>query len=318
MRNFTNKELKELFDGRRVSSVLPYENLEAGSEMNKLIKEGNGRLSISGAQEKYAVVEESGALRLTYKNEPGRFIIKPVPTDRRFMLPEDMPANELLTMDIARDVFHLDVAAHGICFLGDGSPVYITRRFDYRTDGDKYAMEDLASVAGLNEASYGKDFKYTVFSYEECAELINRYCSAPQVDTIKLFRLVLFNFLFGNADAHLKNLSMPKKRSRENHRAPAYDLLNTQLHLDSPIFALDKGLFKEGTPIRDTTPFGRPMFLAFGERLKIAPKTLVKTLDLFSGKSDVVENMIRDSLMSDMAKETYWQLYKYRRSTLVD
>ena len=51
MRNFTNKELKELFDGRRVSSVLPYENLEAGSEMNKLIKEGNGRLSISGAQE---------------------------------------------------------------------------------------------------------------------------------------------------------------------------------------------------------------------------------------------------------------------------
>lgn len=70
MRNFTNKELKELFDGRRVSSVLPYENLEAGSEMNKLIKEGNGRLSISGTQEKYAVVEESGALRLTYKMNP--------------------------------------------------------------------------------------------------------------------------------------------------------------------------------------------------------------------------------------------------------
>lgn len=318
MNDFTTRELKDLFDGKHVSALLPYDSLDANPQLIHLIQEGNGRLSISGAQEKYAVVAEDGRLRLTRKEENGRFIIKPIPTDRRFLFRDDMPANEALTMSIARDIFHLEVAAHGICYLGNGDPVYITRRFDYRSDGAKLGMEDFASLAGLSESTHGRDFKYSILSYEDCALLIQKYCSAPQVDLLKFYHILIFNFLFSNADAHIKNFSLLEHAPGEYRLAPAYDLLNTQMHIDSPVFALEKGLFKEGTPITDTTPIGRQMFQAFGERLGIPQKVIARTLDQFCTHDEDILNRIQTSLMSEAAKTDYSRQYLYRRSTLLE
>ena len=316
MKPFSRKELQTLFDGKKVSSLLPYHDFGADHETMTLIQSGNGRLSISGSQEKYALVEEAGFLRLTRPGEAGLFIAKPVSTDRRFFFKEDMPANECLTMTIARDVFGMEVAANGLCWLGNGQPVYITRRFDYRTDGSKYCVEDFASVAGLSNASSGSNYKYSVLSYEDCADLIRRYCSAPQVDLLVFYKLIVFNYLFSNADAHLKNFSLMETTPGEYHLAPAYDLLNTSLHISTPIFALDKGLFREGTPILDTTPIGRPLLTDFGRRLGFADRMIQRLLDDMSAHTETIQNMIEKSFLSEEAKKEYFSQYQYRQTTL--
>lgn len=316
MKNFTSATLNALFDGRSVSPLLPYEDLGTGTDTLALIREGNGRLSISGAQEKYAFVEDKGILRLTQPGEQGRYIAKPVPVDRRFFFKEDMPANECLTMTIAQKVFGMEVAAHGLCYLGNGQPVYITRRFDFKPDGTKYAMEDLASVAGLGNTRFGSDYKYRALSYEECADLIKKYCSSPSADLLKFYKLIVFNYLFSNADAHLKNFSLIGTAPGEYHLAPAYDLLNTELHIDTPIFALEKGLFREGRPIIDTTPIGRPMLTEFGTRIGFSEKTVQRILARFSKRNDKIEELISRSALSDLAKNDYLQQFHYRKSTL--
>lgn len=313
---FSRQELKALFDGKKVLSQLPYPNFGEDKETQAAIAEGSGRLSISGAQEKYAMVVDGSHLRLTKSGEPGRFIVKPASTDRRFWLRADMPVNEYITMRIAQSIFAIEVAAHGLCFLGNGDAVYLTRRFDYLPDGSKIHMEDLASLAGLNRQNAGEDYKYNRLSYEDCADLIRQYSVAPKVDLLKFYRLLLFNYLFCNSDAHLKNFSLFAPRPGEYRLAPAYDLLNTQMHLGSPIFALEKGLFKEGMTITDTTPIGRPMFEEFGRRIGFPEVLIQREIGRFAKTYSAVEEFVMTSLLSSEAKESYYKDYTYRRSTL--
>lgn len=315
-RPFSAGEKKRLFDGQSVSPLLPYDSFDGDPAMLDAIREGNGRLSISGAQEKYALVVDRGWLRLTRREECGRYILKPVPTDRRFLHKEDMPANEYLTMRIAQEIFHLEVAAHGLCFFGNGQAAYLTRRFDYRPDGGKYPVEDLASLADLNRNNAGENYKYDRLSYEDCADLIRTFSSTPKVDLLKFFRLVTFNYLFSNGDAHLKNFSLIGYGPKDFRLAPAYDLLNTDLHLPGAIFALEKGLFREGTPIRDTTPIGRPLLLEFGRRIGLPEKVIVKDLDGFAAHRPDLERLVLDSTLSEPARTLYLKDYNYRRSTL--
>lgn len=313
---FSRQELKALFAGKRVLSELPYPNFGEDRETQQAIAEGSGRLSISGAQEKYAMVVDGNRLRLTGVGESGRYIVKPASTDRRFWLRRDMPANEYITMRIAQSVYSIEVAAHGLCFLENGEAVYLTRRFDYLPDGEKIPMEDFASLAGLNRENAGSDYKYNRLSYEDCADLILKFSKAPKVDLLKFYRQVVFNYLFCNSDAHLKNFSLFAPKSGDYRLTPAYDLLNTQLHLGSTIFALEKGLFKEGTPIYDTTPVGRPMFEEFGHRLGFSNSVIQKELMRFSGEYPVVNELVLGSMMSQEAKDSYLSSYRYRRKTL--
>lgn len=88
------------------------------------------------------------------------------------------------------------------------------------------------------------------------------------------------------------------------------------MHLPTGIFALEKGLFKEGTPILDTTPIGRPMFLEFGQRIGLNEKTIGRELDFFAATYPVVQELIEGSLLSADGKKSYWSGYKYRLSTM--
>lgn len=313
MISFSIKERKELFDGRMVSAILPYEKLDSHIEE---IQEGNGRLSISGAQEKYALVEYHGELRLTKKGESGRYILKPIPSERRFYDVRDLPANEYLSMNIASYVYKIHVAPHGLCQFQNGEYAYLTRRFDYAADGNKYQMEDFASIAGLSKETSGEDFKYRVLSYEDCADLIKRYCLASKVELLYFYRLIIFNYLISNGDAHLKNFSLISYNNKEYRLSPAYDLLNTGIHIPGPIFALDKGLFKDGTPILDTTPIGRPMLSEFGKRIGLNDSIIEQELDFFAREDTAVWEMIDSSYLSEKTKQSYKNDYKYRLSTL--
>ena len=182
---------------------------------------------------------------------------------------------------------------------------------------DKYQQEDLASLAGLTRANGGSDYKYSNLSYEECAEIIARYTTAPSVEVLKFFRIVVFNYLILNDDAHLKNFSLINRDDGEYHLAPAYDLINTSLHLYEPrIFALDKGLFREGMQLSDTRIVNRADFEEFGRRIGLASRLVKRELNQFATEQPLAKELINRSFLSEKLKHYYWQSYNYRRVTL--
>ena len=103
----------------------------------------------------------------------------------------------------------------------------------------------------------------------------------------------------------------------EYHLAPAYDLINTSLHLSMPrIFALDKGLFKESMKLSDTRTVGRSDFEEFGRRIGLSERLIKRELDFFATDHPLAKELIDRSFLSEGLKRSYWLSYKYRRATL--
>lgn len=120
-----------------------------------------------------------------------------------------------------------------------------------------------------------------------------------------------------NDDAHLKNFALIEKRPKDYVLSPAYDLMNTSLHLTQPsIFAVKKGLFKEGMVIDDTHGIERAHFVEFGHRLGLSETIVNKELDRFLTPTDIAKQKIHDSELPDRLAKQYWQSYDYRCMTL--
>lgn len=314
MIEYSKQILKEMFDGRKVSPVLPYVSFDADRETAALVAEGNGKISLSGVQPKYSMVEDQGILRLAREGEQGRYILKPAPTATFILDRNFCPANEYLTMQLAKHVYGIETANCCLCEFKNGQVAYLVRRFDVRPDGTKYAQEDFAQLAGLNKKNGGSDYKYNILSYEECGELIRRYTKAAPVELLKFFRLVIYNYLTLNDDAHLKNFSLIERTPGDYRLAPAYDLMNTSLHLSLPsIFALKKGLFKEGMILDDTHGVNRQSFEEFGNRLGLPQKLIAKELDNMSEPKVEAERLIQTSMLDEPMKHHYLASYNYRR-----
>ena len=309
---------KLLFDGKEVSHLLDFDSPNNDNADNEAYINNVGRISLSGVQPKASlVVNAKNQLVKPALNERGTYILKPVPTSYALLDRKYCPANEHLTMQIASQVYHIETAANALCFFRDGEAAYLCRRFDVGPSGQKYQQEDLASLAGLTSANGGSDYKYSNLSYEECADIIRKYVKAAPVEILKFFRMVVFNYLSLNDDAHLKNFSLINRGDGEYHLAPAYDLVNTSLHLRMPrIFALDKGLFKEGMHLSDTNTVGRKHFEEFGRRIGLAERLVKRELDFFATEFPLTEELISRSFLSDSLKRSYRLSFKYRRTTL--
>lgn len=218
-------------------------------------------------------------------------------------------------MQIASQVYGIETAANGLCFFKNDEAAYITRRFDVHLGG-KYQQEDFAALMGYTKANGGSDYKYCNASYEECAEVIRQYVKAASIDVARFFRLVVFNFITLNDDAHLKNFSLID-RDGEYRLSPAYDLINTSLHLVEPrIFALDKGLFREGMKLSDTHQVNRADFEEFGNRIGLPERVVKRELDTFAKENPMVKVLIEHSFLSDVLKRQYWLSIDYRRRML--
>lgn len=309
---------KLLFDGKEVSHLLDFDSPNNDNADNEAYINNVGRISLSGVQPKASlVVNAKNQLVKPAINERGTYILKPAPTSYALLDRKYCPANEHLTMQIASQVYHIETAANALCFFRDGEAAYLCRRFDVGPSGQKYQQEDLASLAGLTSANGGSDYKYSNLSYEECADIIRKYVKAAPVEILKFFRMVVFNYLSLNDDAHLKNFSLINRGDGEYHLAPAYDLVNTSLHLRMPrIFALDKGLFKEGMHLSDTNTVGRKHFEEFGRRIGLAERLVKRELDFFATEYPLTEELISRSFLSDSLKRSYRLSFKYRRTTL--
>lgn len=314
---YSKKILQEVFGRQVVSPMLPYISLDHDLQTVEALTQGAGHISLSGVQPKYAMVIDKGQFRLAKPQERGMYILKPAPTANFILDKQYCPQNEYLTMQLAKEVYGIEVAPCALCYFQSGQAAYITRRFDVQMDGTKLAQEDFASLAGLNKNNAGIDYKYSSLSYEDCGDIIRQYVKAYKIELLKFFRLVVFNYITLNDDAHAKNFSLIERHPNDYVLAPAYDLMNTSLHLSQPgIFALKKGLFKEGMILDDIHSANRAAFVEFGNRLGLSSLIVNKELDKFSSAYPMAEQMIYDSELPEALAQHYYHSYTYRCMTL--
>jgi len=178
------------------------------------------KLSIQGVQPKLSAVVNIKDCRFDLVDKEGRYILKP-----QHQTYPQLPENEDVTMRMAHSA-GIQVPLHGLIWSKDQSLTYFVRRFDRAGHKDKIPVEDFAQLA-----SQTRDTKYN-YTMEKLVMLIEKYCTFPMIEKSNLFRLVLFNFLVGNEDMHLKNYSVITKDDKTS-LSPAYDLLNTTIVLKS-------------------------------------------------------------------------------------
>jgi serine/threonine-protein kinase HipA len=296
---------------KKVSPILPIGPPGKNPELTREYNEKRKTISISGVQEKYSIKLERNDLKLTATR--GTHILKPVPTERLERV-EDMPANEHVTMQIAQQIFKIKTAASGMIFFEDGSPAYITRRFDYKPDGTKYQLEDFAILMGKSPEKEGDDFKYNA-SYKDIANLITKYVPGAITELARFFQLVIFNYLFGNGDAHIKNFALMESDQGDYFLAPAYDLICTALHIDDSNLALSDGLYEGDMEEESYSNYGiytRQSFMVFAEKIGVQAAIAKPIIDQSIQNAVNAKEMIDRSFLSVPSKNEYKKIVDER------
>jgi serine/threonine-protein kinase HipA len=255
----------------------------------------NQRISVTGVQPKLSVSldKAKGNNKLTIVNLWGEYILKPQHDD----IPA-MPETEDLTMHLA-ELFGIDVCKHSLLHASDGNLVYIARRFD-RIGKKKIHMEDFCQLSEfLTENKYKG-------SYERAGKLILRYCTDTGLDALRYFELLIFCYLTGNNDMHLKNFSLLYLED-SIELSPAYDLLNVNLVFpkDKEETALLLGSKKSNIKLRD--------FDALGQLLSIPDKAVTNSYDKFRSGQESVQQLINASFLDDEMKTGYWEIWNNKQ-----
>lgn len=258
-----------------------------------------GKMSVQGVQPKLSarLKVKEGIFEIV--DTGGVFILKPPSA-----VYTDLPQNEDLTMKLAA-VAGIEVPLHGMVYAKDGSLTYFIRRFDRIGHGKKVAVEDFAQ---LQEKS--RDTKYNS-SMEQVAATIERYCTFPAVEKVKLFRLTLFSFLTGNEDMHLKNFSLIRREGKVE-LSPAYDLLNTTI-------AIGNAQEEFALPLRGRKrKLTRDDLIAYfgSERLGLNARVISTVLDDLKRSVKESERLIGESFLSESMKAAYQALMAERAARL--
>jgi serine/threonine-protein kinase HipA len=300
---------------KAVSHILSFGPPGKNAALTREYNEKRKGLSISGYQEKYGLRLVNKELQLV--ESKGTHILKPVPVER-LALVEDMPANEHVTMQIARQVFNIKTAAAAMIFFEDGTPGYITRRFDYKADGTKYQVEDFATLLGKSAEVEGDDYKYNA-SYLDMAELIKQYVPAAKVELVNFFRIVVFNYLVANGDAHLKNFSVMESEHGDYVLSPAYDLLCTAVHMQDSDMCMHDGLYNgdyNEPAYQERGIYTRDSFISFAGKMDIPVKLAETILNEMTGKETVIFEMLDRSFLSSEGKVAYRKCFTERQRRL--
>lgn len=292
---------RKIFESATVPA-LPYTRANIKELAREIIAAST---TVTGVQAKLSLDISRGQAgephRFTIVGLWGRYILKPQ-TDRFANLPE----NEDLTMHMA-EAAGIKTVPHSLIRFADGELCYITRRIDRTKKGAKIAMEDMCQLSErLTEDKYKG-------SYERIAKLIRKHSSAPLLDVINFWEVVLFSWLTGNADMHLKNFSLFRP-SDDYMLTPAYDLLSTALAMpeDEEELALTLNGKKKRIKrddfekaMRDSGMDEKAIINLFNRFLKAVPKWhgLIEdsflSPDLREAYHDKIDAMARKILLSD-------------------
>jgi len=255
----------------------------------------NKRIAVTGVQPKLSVTLEKDKEnnRLTIVGLWGEYILKP--QHQHFPM---MPQVEDLTMHLA-SLFKLPVCEHTLLKASDGSLVYLAKRFD-RVKGRKIHMEDFCQLSEFQTENKYKG------SYERIGKLVVKYCTNSGLDALNYFDLVLFSYLTGNNDMHLKNFAV-LHRDDGIYLSPAYDLLNINLINpdDREELALTLNAKKNKITLND--------FILLAEGLKIPPTAIKNSFYKFQANNKEVEAMINHSFLSEEAKERYREVWQKKQ-----
>lgn len=251
----------------------------------------HNRLALTGVQPKISLSlsGEKGSKRLTLVGLWGDYILKPQSPD--FALMSEV---EDLTMHLAK-LFKIETAEHALIRTSSGELAYITKRLD-RKQGKMIHVEDLCQLSELlTEQKYKS-------SYERVGKIIRQYATNSGLDTIKYFRLVLFSFLTGNNDMHLKNFSL-MHADNAIVLSPAYDLLNVNLLYpqDREDLALTLGGRKRKIKRSDFDQFASNLGLSDVVRDNIYKDFLKKVTN--------VREWIDRSFLTEELKIGYYQIF---------
>lgn len=301
--------LSKVFKGKKVNHILPYDSPASNSETNELFDNNRKRMSISGVQEKFSVLLDKNKLRLINEGEQGEYILKPIPSAGK--RPECMPANEHLTMQIAKQAYGIEAAENALIFFKNGSPAYITKRFDLKEDGSKLAQEDFASLSGRTPQTHGEHYKYSG-NYLELFEIMKKFVPAYLVEAPKLMKILIFNYLFSNGDAHFKNFSLIETSMGDFKLSPAYDLLNSRIHIEDKDFALEDGLLPKN--MAQGKVFSQFKFLS--EKAGINEKVYDDLLNTMLNQTDLVQKLTFSSFLDEKTQRNYFQSYQTRLNKL--
>jgi serine/threonine-protein kinase HipA len=302
--------LKKVFYSKKVNHVLPYLPPEKDEQVQELFMENRVRISISGVQKKLSLFLTRNKLTLTDATQHGLYILKPIPDDVKHAA--QVPANEHVTMQLAEQVFGIQTAPNALIFFQDGQPAYITKRFDRTLEGKKFAAEDFSSLARKTSQTDGDDYKYEA-SVEVLFRLLKEYVGAYRIESQRLFRLILFNYVVSNGDAHLKNFSLLETISGDYLLSPAYDLICSRIHVNDPDLALKHGLFADDFT---TESFAANGFYAYDDFLNLGlraglPEAVVKEeILLFLSTKQKVIDLVERSFLEEDTKLQYLNFYE--------
>ncbi len=282
---------KTLFGSTRIPTI----DLEI-AKFHTLAQAMVGHTSLSGVQRKVSVGLTADRATLRVAMERGHFILKP----QAQVFPH-LPENEHVTMRMA-SAAGLVVPPHGLVRLRDNSLAYLVRRFDRTVDGVKLLQEDFCQLAELAPKQ----------KYEGSAELgmrlIRRYAAEPGVAGLAFFRQVLFAWVTGNGDMHLKNLSLLRGTDGLYRFSLAYDLFCTDLVIDGDQLALPVG----GTR-RLVTP---RRWMAFAEYCGLPAKATIRVLGEMKAAMVPSLDLLSRCFLPNEMKTRFAKLLKARVATL--
>ena len=285
------------FFGTEKVPVLDYTFKDLEQLALQIIKD---QTSLTGVQPKLSLHlnEHEGSQRLTIVGLWGSFICKP-----QTMQFKSMPETEDLTMHLA-EVAKIDVVPHTLMRMADGTLCYLTKRIDRDPKGEKMAMEDMCQLTGRQT-----EYKYKS-SYERIAKAIAQYSSMPKMDVTNFFETVLFSWITGNNDMHLKNFSLYEPQDGTIRLTPAYDLLNAAIL--NPKDDEELALTLNGRKKR----LKRSDFIAAGETMGIDPKIVDRLIGKYVRLHPRMSEFIGQSFLDEELKNRYNELICERMSRI--
>ena len=294
--DFHSRCSKKIF-GTATPPLLPYSKDDIESLALEVVR---SQVTITGVQPKLSVdleKEKGGEKRFTIVGLWGGYILKPQ-TEQYANLPE----NEDLTMHLAR-LAKINTVPHSLIRFKDGSLAYITKRIDRDKKGNKIPMEDMCQLTEkLTEQKYKG-------SYEQIAKKIVEFSAYPVLDLINYVEILLFCYLTGNADMHLKNFSLYKK-IKETTLTPAYDLLSTKLVIPEDTEELALTLNGKKRKLK------RSDFDNLLKTMKVEDKVIENTYNKFRKVLPLWYDFIEISFLPNQMKIDYKALIEHRSSIL--
>lgn len=294
---YHKKCLKKMF----ATSCLP--SIELNEEvLEALAKESTSQgITVAGVQKKLSLhlIAQNSQSRLTLVGYPQGYILKPQSPDFDFL-----PQCEFIVMNMA-DAAGINTVPHVLIPCQDKSLAYITKRIDRSADGQKIHMEDFCQISGrLTEDKYKG-------SYEQCSKIISAYSDRPGLDMSDFFYRLLFCFVTGNSDMHLKNFSLIKNpETGLTTLSDAYDLLPVNLLMPEDREETALNLNGKKSKLKKID------FMTFANNAGIQEKAALKMISKLISKKDLLLDMASSPFIPVELQQRFCNLIEERMSRL--